>query len=76
MVAGSYTGGRCSALASTSLPLRSLREANGETEVDETNAQMSAIDRPKQPKRCQPKPVGDINCGGLWVCPLARNPTR
>ena len=43
MVAGSCTGSGRSALASTSLPCRSLREASGEAEAGETNAQMNAI---------------------------------
>ena len=43
MVAGSCTGSGRSALASTSLPCRSLREASGEAEEGETNAQMNAI---------------------------------
>src|SRR5262249_27945313 len=65
MVAGSYTGGRRSPLASTSLPLRSLREANGETEVGETNAQMSAIGQssPTVASPSQPATLIAAACG-------------
>src|SRR5262249_47106820 len=58
-------------LASPSIAARGERGDRGGR-----NKRPDERDRPKQPNRCQPKPAGDINCGGLRVCPLARNPTR